>query len=143
VRFQRSARASSILFGFTQKTEIFEMTITKTFLAVLPALAFAVTMSATGVAQAKTKKKTADTATTQSTASTTNTATSSKSHSKLPGYKTESEAKSACGGSTVVWHATGSKAYHTATSKYFGKTKHGAYVCEKAAMDGHLHAAKN
>lgn len=64
-------------------------------------------------------------------------------HVKLPGYKTEAEAKSACGAEGVVWHATGSKAFHGPKSKYFGKTKHGAYVCEKAALADHLHEAKN
>ncbi|HEX7388921.1 MAG TPA: hypothetical protein VF286_02340 [Acidiphilium sp.] len=64
-------------------------------------------------------------------------------HVKLPGYKTEAEAKSACGADGVVWHATGSKAFHGPKSKYFGKTKHGAYVCEKAALADHLHEAKN
>jgi hypothetical protein len=104
------------------------MTITKILRATVPALALAFTMGAIGTAHASTKKKTTE---------------SHMSNSKLPGYKTEAEAKTACGMGAVVWHATGSKAYHTAKSKYFGKTKHGAYVCEKAAMEDHLHAAKN
>ena len=61
----------------------------------------------------------------------------------LATYKTEAEAKTACAGDTVVWHATGSKVFHTAKSKYFGKTKHGAFACEKAAMAKGLHAGKS
>lgn len=85
---------------------------------------------------------------TMSTVATANTSVKKKVHhtymsSKLPGYKTEAEAKTACGMGGVVWHATGSKAYHTSKSKYFGKTKHGAYVCEKTAMADKLHAARN
>jgi hypothetical protein len=106
---------------------MFFMTTTKILRAILPALTLTFAVGAIGTAHASTKKKTE----------------SSMTHSKLPGYKTEAEAKTACGMGAVVWHATGSKAYHTAKSRYFGKTKHGAYVCEKAAMEDHLHAAKN
>jgi len=106
---------------------MFFMMMTKILRAIVPALALSFAVGAVGTAQASTKKKTEST----------------MSHSKLPGYKTEAGAKAACGMGAVVWHATGSKAYHTAKSKYFGKTKHGAYVCEKAAMEDHLHAAKN
>ena len=60
----------------------------------------------------------------------------------LTGYKTIGAAQGACKGDTVVWHATGSKVFHTSTSKYFGKTKRGAYVCEKAAMAKGLHLGK-
>ena len=58
-------------------------------------------------------------------------------------YKTEAEAKTGCAGDAVVWHARGSKVFHGAKSKYFGKTKHGAFACEKAAMAKGLHAAKS
>ena len=61
----------------------------------------------------------------------------------LHGYKTEAEAKAGCAGDTVVWRARGSKAFHGAKSKYFGKTKHGSFVCEKAAVAKGLHAAKS
>jgi hypothetical protein len=61
----------------------------------------------------------------------------------LHGYKTEAAAKAGCGSDTVVWRARGSKAFYTAKSKYFGKTKHGSYVCEKAALAKGLHAAKS
>ncbi len=61
----------------------------------------------------------------------------------LATYKTEAEAKTSCAGDAVVWQARGSKVFHTAKSRYFGKTKHGAFVCEKAAMAKGLHAAKS
>lgn len=96
------------------------MTIGKILRASLPALALAFAASATVTAQAATTKV---------------------HHAALHGYKTLAAAKTACGG-PVVWHATGSKVFHTEKSKYFGKTKHGAYVCEKAALADHLHASK-
>jgi hypothetical protein len=63
--------------------------------------------------------------------------------SALHGYKTVAEAKTGCGADTVVWRARGSKVFHLANSKYFGKTKHGSYVCEKAAEAKGLHPAKS
>jgi hypothetical protein len=32
--------------------------------------------------------------------------------------------------------------YHLAASKYYGKTKHGAYICEKDAVAFGYHASK-
>lgn len=96
------------------------MTIGKILRATLPALALAFTMSAAGTAQAAMTKT---------------------HNAALHGYKTLGEAKTACGGA-VVWHATGSKVFHTDKSKYFGKTKRGAYVCEKTALADHLRASK-
>lgn len=61
---------------------------------------------------------------------------------RLIGYQTLSAAKLACGGGVVVWHARGSKVFHMSSSRYFGKTKHGAYMCRKTALTDHLHAAK-
>ncbi len=65
------------------------------------------------------------------------------SKTALHGYKTEAEAKAGCGADTVVWHARSSKVFHTAKSKYFGKTKHGSFVCEKAALAKGVHAGKS
>ncbi|MBW4091009.1 MAG: hypothetical protein HIU82_07865 [Proteobacteria bacterium] len=61
----------------------------------------------------------------------------------LHGYKTEAEAKAGCAGDAIVWRAHDSKVFHKAGSKYFGKTKRGAFVCEKAAEAKGLHAAKS
>jgi hypothetical protein len=52
-------------------------------------------------------------------------------------------AQAHCPGDTVVWVNTGhGSVFHTASSKYFGKSKHGAYACEKAAMEAGLHPSK-
>ncbi|MGC8477258.1 MAG: hypothetical protein ACP5NP_12960 [Acetobacteraceae bacterium] len=61
----------------------------------------------------------------------------------LPGYTTLTAAKSACGASPVVWRAHDSRVFHLASSRYFGKTKRGAYVCEQAAEAKGLRAAKS
>ncbi|ABQ31186.1 MULTISPECIES: hypothetical protein [Acidiphilium] len=107
------------------------MTIGTILRATIPALALAFTMSAAGTAQAATKKAPDSKAKTHHVAHA----------AALPGYKTLGAAKAACHG-TVVWHATGSKVFHGEKSKYFGKTKRGAYVCEKVALEHHLHASK-
>jgi hypothetical protein len=59
-------------------------------------------------------------------------------------FSSLSAAQAHCGSDTVVWASTGhSHTYHLTSSKYFGKTKHGAYVCEKSALAAGYHAAKN
>ena len=58
-------------------------------------------------------------------------------------FKSVDAAKAHCPGDTVVWSTLSkSKSYHNATSKYYGKTKHGAYVCEKDATAAGFHPAK-
>jgi hypothetical protein len=73
--------------------------------------------------------------------------TSTKDHMALPAsekFSTLSAAQAHCTGDMVVWVNSGrSRVFHTASSKYFGKTKHGAYVCEKSAMAAGYHAAKH
>lgn len=48
-----------------------------------------------------------------------------------------------CPGDKVVWVNTKSKAEHAQGSKYFGKTKHGKYMCQKAADAEGGHLVKN
>jgi hypothetical protein len=55
-----------------------------------------------------------------------------------------SAAQAHCASDVVVWANTGhSKLFHLTSSKYFGKTKHGSYVCQKSALAAGYHAAKN
>lgn len=65
----------------------------------------------------------------------------------LPASETFSSLASAqahCTSDVVVWVNTGhSRVFHTASSKYFGKTKHGAYACQKSALAAGYHASKH
>lgn len=58
-------------------------------------------------------------------------------------FATEAQAKSSCPGDTVVWANTKSKVYHFNGSKDYGKTKAGAYMCEKNTAGAGMRAAKN
>lgn len=60
----------------------------------------------------------------------------------MPRFKTEAEARSDCGQQPVVWANSSSHVLHSASSKYYGKTKRGAYVCENTAMQAGYHMAK-
>jgi hypothetical protein len=56
-------------------------------------------------------------------------------------FSSEGAAKTHCPSDAVVWvNLGGSKAYHTAGTKYYGKTKHGAYMCQREADQGGFHA---
>ena len=57
-------------------------------------------------------------------------------------YAMESEAKAHCPTDAVVWANTSSKAYHKSGTKYYGKTKHGAYMCLKDAEVAGYHGPK-
>jgi hypothetical protein len=61
---------------------------------------------------------------------------------KTEQFKTVAAAAAHCPGDAVVWSSLSGKAFHLSASKYYGKTKHGAYVCEKAAIAAGLHASK-
>ncbi len=57
-------------------------------------------------------------------------------------FTSEQAAKSHCPGDSVVWvNLSGSKAYHTKGNRYYGKTKHGAFMCQKEADQSGFHAA--
>lgn len=59
-------------------------------------------------------------------------------------FTTVAVAEAHCPGDTIVWSTLSkSKSFHAASSKYYGKTKKGAYVCEKTAEAAGFHAAKN
>jgi hypothetical protein len=57
-------------------------------------------------------------------------------------FPEEGAAKSHCPGDTVVWvNLGGSKTYHMSGDRYYGKTKQGAYMCQKEADQSGYHAA--
>jgi hypothetical protein len=65
---------------------------------------------------------------------------------KLPTSERFSSAAAAaqhCPGDTVVWSTfSKSKVFHLSSSKYYGKTRHGAFACEKDALAAGYHASK-
>jgi hypothetical protein len=57
-------------------------------------------------------------------------------------FSSEQSAKGHCPGDAVVWvNLGGSKAYHISGTKFYGKTKHGAFMCQKEADQSGFHAA--
>ena len=58
-------------------------------------------------------------------------------------FATEAAAKAHCPSDTIVWLNTASKIFHFASSKDYGKTKAGAYMCEKDSLAAGNRAAKN
>jgi hypothetical protein len=48
-------------------------------------------------------------------------------------FATVAEAKGHCPGDTIVWVNLNSKVYHFAGTKDYGRTKHGAYMCQTDA----------
>lgn len=53
--------------------------------------------------------------------------------SSLQLFTTEPQAQHHCPRDTVVWLNTASGIYHLKGERWYGNTKHGAYVCEKEA----------
>lgn len=70
---------------------------------------------------------------------------STAASSKLKGeeYKTEAAAKAHCPTQTVVWVNTHGHVFHLPKSKYYGKTRYGAYACEKSAETAGFTASKH
>jgi hypothetical protein len=58
-------------------------------------------------------------------------------------YVTEAQASARCAGGTVVWVNLDSKIYHYSTSRNYGHTKSGAYMCERDTAAAGFRAAKN
>ena len=57
-------------------------------------------------------------------------------------YATEADAKTNCRADTVVWVNSTSRVYHASGSRSYGKTKTGAYMCEKESAAAGFRAAK-
>ena len=58
-------------------------------------------------------------------------------------FATETQAKARCPADTVVWANLPSRIYHFSDTRYYGQTKHGAYMCERDAVAAGMRAAKN
>jgi hypothetical protein len=58
-------------------------------------------------------------------------------------FSTEAQAKARCPSDTVVWANLKSKVYHFSGTRYYGKTKSGAYMCEGDTAAEGVRAAKN
>lgn len=57
-------------------------------------------------------------------------------------FSSEQAARGHCPGDAVVWANLGaSKVYHTSADRYYGKTKHGAFMCQKEADQSGFHPA--
>ena len=61
---------------------------------------------------------------------------------KVQLYKTEADSKSRCGGDEVLWANTSSHALHDPGTKYYGRTKHGGFVCKDMAINAGYHESK-
>lgn len=57
-------------------------------------------------------------------------------------FADETAAKSHCPADTVVWVNLSSKVYHLTGTPYYGKTKKGAYICQKDADASGFRVAK-
>jgi len=58
-------------------------------------------------------------------------------------FTSEADAKASCPGEAVVWVNLGTKVYHRPGAASYGKTKRGAYMCEKDTAAAGFRAAKN
>jgi hypothetical protein len=74
-------------------------------------------------------------------------AASSAAVARLPlsdRFKTAAAASAHCPGGTVVWSSLSkSKSFHLSGSRYYGTTKHGAYVCKSDALQFGFHQARS
>jgi|tagenome__1003787_1003787.scaffolds.fasta_scaffold20474745_1 uncharacterized short protein YbdD (DUF466 family) len=70
-----------------------------------------------------------------------------RSRTSLPsataGAATPDEAQRSCPSDDVVWANTATKVYHFSSSKRYGHTKHGAYMCRSESDRAGYRAARN
>ena len=60
-----------------------------------------------------------------------------------PVFSTESEAQAHCPRDVVVWLNIPSGIYHYKGERWYGRTKHGAYACEREAIKAGDRASEN
>ena len=65
-----------------------------------------------------------------------------RSGSRPGQFATEAEAKASCPVDSFVWANLRSKVYHASSSKSYGKTKRGAYMCEKDSVEAGFRASR-
>jgi hypothetical protein len=58
-------------------------------------------------------------------------------------FNTEGEAQAHCPKDVVVWLNVPSGIYHYKGERWYGRTKHGAYACEKEAVKAGDRASEN
>jgi hypothetical protein len=58
-------------------------------------------------------------------------------------FATEAQAKGNCPTDAVVWANLRSKVYHASSSRSYGTTKQGAYMCEKESVAAGFRAPKS
>ena len=58
-------------------------------------------------------------------------------------FSSEAEAKASCPSDAVVWVNPSSKVYHVGASRNYGRTRQGAYMCEKDSLAAGFHAPRN
>jgi hypothetical protein len=61
----------------------------------------------------------------------------------LDEFRTEQMARQHCPSDTVVWLNLPTMIWHYKGQHWFGKTKHGAYVCEEEAVAAGARATRN
>ena len=66
---------------------------------------------------------------------------SSSMKGEMPAGMSADAASLSCGPMKPVWVNTATHVYHNASDRYYGKTKHGGYMCPAAAVKAGYHAA--
>lgn len=61
----------------------------------------------------------------------------------LEQFSTEEQAQHHCPKDTVVWLNLPTMIWHYSGERWYGRTKHGAYVCEKEAAAAGARATRN
>jgi hypothetical protein len=69
--------------------------------------------------------------------------TAAPANEPLTLFPTEQQAQQHCPRYVVVWLNTASGIYHFQGQRWYGRTKNGAYACQKEADEADDHATKN